>query len=108
MTNTPNPNFHGNCYAADDLATLQAAAPVGVFYTDEISGDVHTHFGQITKTKGWLVEPVYGEPDPETGDPVILTPGTRPPAACLLTPPNKPIPALEAYRVAPLGWQGFA
>jgi hypothetical protein len=103
-----NPNFNGICYAAADLATLQSDAPEGLFVTDPITEEVTSTIGQIMKTSGWLVEPVYGDADPETGEPVVLSPGTRPPAVCLLVPADQPIPALEAYSVRPFGWGGWA
>ncbi len=105
MTNT---NFRGHCYASDDLETLQSAAPEGTFLTEPVTGAVTSPYGMIIEpTPGWLVQPEY-TPDPEADEPVLLSPGTRPPAVCLLVPADAPIPALDAFAVAPLGWQGWA
>jgi hypothetical protein len=100
-------NFNGNCYAADTLAELVSAAPEGLFVEDPISGETRATVGQIMETQGWLVEPVYTTNE-ETGETEVVTPGTPPPAVCLLTPANQPVPALSELRIEPFGWQGFA
>jgi hypothetical protein len=54
----------------------------------------------------WLTQPVLSEPDPETGEQTVVTPGVQSDPVVLLR--SSPLVDLEALRINPEGHGGFA
>jgi hypothetical protein len=61
-----------------------------------------------TRTPGpvWLTAPVMSEPDPETGEQTVVTPGVQSEPVVLLRP--TPLVALADHEIEPAGHGGFA
>jgi hypothetical protein len=54
----------------------------------------------------WLTQPVLSEPDPETGEQTVVTPGVQSDPVVLLRP--TPLVALADHEIEPEGHGGFA
>ena len=90
----------GYFYAFEDAATCGQELP------DVWNGDELTAGAFLRSERGvWLTQPVMSDPDPETGEQTIATPGTRSAPFVVLLPVEYPDAA--AYRITPEGEQGF-
>lgn len=83
------------------------AIATGVLVEDAESGAISAALGW-TQTPGpvWLVEPVMSEPDPETGEQSVITPGEQSGPIVLLR--SDPVVALADHKITPDGHGGFA
>lgn len=83
------------------------ALTAGVLVEDAESGAVNAAPGW-TQTPGpvWLTAPVMSEPDPETGEQTVVTPGEQSGPIVLLS--ADPVAALAANEIYPEGHGGFA
>ena len=95
---------NGYFYAWADEASAIAD---GALETDAETGAIDASNGW-THIPGpvWLTQPVLSEPDPETGEQTVVTPGVQSDPVVLLRP--TPLVALEALRINPEGHGGFA
>lgn len=93
-------------YAAQDAATLSAAFSAA-FLTDEETGEVRPVSPKVClSTSGvWLQEPVMSEAD-ENGEQTVEVAGVRSDPYVVLAP--IPVAAWAAFKIHPVGVQGFA
>lgn len=92
----------GYFYSAADAETLHAAYPSG-FQLDDESGEVEPVSPLTLRSQNgvWLTSPVMSEPDPETGEQTIVTPGVRSDNCVVVS--SLPIGVLSAYLIEPEG-----
>ncbi len=97
----------GYFYAFEDAAECGQEIPQ-VWTVDEESGEpVLTSGAVLQSTRGVKLTPdVLSEPDPETGEQTIVTPGDMSADYVILTPEE--YPDATAFRIIPHGRQGFA
>ena len=96
----------GYIYAFEDAATCGQELPE-VWTVDDDGEPVLTAGVVLRSERGvWLTQPVMSDPDPDTGEQTVETPGTRSAPFVILSPVEYPDAA--AYRITPEGEQGFA
>ena len=90
----------GYIYAFADAATCGQELP-------EIWDGAELTAGAVLRSERgvWLTQPVLSDPDPETGEQTITTPGTRSEPFVILSPAEYPDAA--DFLISPEGEQGF-
>lgn len=98
--------MNGYFYAFEDAAECGQEIPE-VWSVDEETGEPVLIGAVLQSTRGvWLVSPVLSEPDAETGEQTLLTPGEKSADYVILT--SQEYTDAAAFRITPEGRQGFA
>jgi hypothetical protein len=92
-------------YAFEDAATCGQEIPS--VWTVGAEGEPSLTVGALLRSQRgvWLTQPVFSEPDPDTGEQTVVTPGVRSADFVILSPVEYPDAA--DYLINPDGEQGF-